>query len=94
MRQHMIDMQASHRGWRYVQVTLARVWDAMPIWSRLRLLWCLVSSHLFMPDSQELESIVEGLKEADIMTQVPPPSLSALFSASSANGPLQPSIAV
>lgn len=56
-------------GDRPLDVTMARLWDVIPMRSRLRLLWSLFSSGLFVRNSQELESTIEGRKEADVMTQ-------------------------
>jgi pheromone shutdown protein TraB len=53
-----------------VQVTLARVWAALGLWSRMRLLWSVIGTGIFMPDADEMRDMIEGLKEADVMTEV------------------------
>ena len=53
-----------------VQVTLARVWAALGLWSRMRLLWSVIGTGIFMPDADEMRGMIEGLKEADVMTEV------------------------
>lgn len=52
------------------QVTLARVWAALSLWSRVRLLWSVLGTGIFMPDPEEMRDLIEGLKEADVMTEV------------------------
>ncbi len=54
------------------QVTLARVWAALSLWSRVRLLWSVLGTGIFMPDAEEMRDLIEGLKEADVMTEVRP----------------------
>lgn len=56
-------------GDRPVQVTLARVWAALGLWSRIRLLWSVIGTGVFLPDADEMRNMVEGLKEADVMTE-------------------------
>lgn len=53
-----------------VQVTLARVWAALGLWSRMRLLWSVIGTGIFMPAADEMRDMIEGLKEADVMTEV------------------------
>lgn len=46
------------------------MWAALGLWSRMRLLWNVVGTGVFLPDAGEMRDMVEGLKEADVMTEV------------------------
>lgn len=64
----LVRMTAHVAPW--VQVTLARVWAALGLWSRIRLLWSVIGTGIFMPAADEMRDMIEGLKEADVMTEV------------------------
>ncbi len=49
-------------GDRQLHITLARVWDALSSWEKMKLVWTLVHTGLNMPDKEELAEELEGMK--------------------------------
>lgn len=55
-------------GDRPLQVTLARLWARLSAWDRVCLVVQLLFQGLKMPDKEELQQMLEEMKETDVMT--------------------------
>lgn len=55
-------------GDRPLRVTLARLWASLSLWDRAWLVGTLLFTGLKLPGKEELDEMLEGLKENDIMT--------------------------
>jgi hypothetical protein len=51
------------------QITLARVWAALSLYEKAKIIWGIVSLGVFLPDSKELAKLVEGMKDSDLITE-------------------------
>mmetsp|Transcript_44335 Transcript_44335/g.139883 ORF Transcript_44335/g.139883 Transcript_44335/m.139883 type:complete len:721 (-) Transcript_44335:1713-3875(-) len=53
---------------RPVHITVARMWAGITTWEKLKLCWMLVRETLLIPSADELNEMVESLKQTDAMT--------------------------
>jgi len=56
-------------GDRNVNITLKRTWAALSPWQRVKFLFSMAYQGLRMPDPEELTSMLEQLKETDMLTK-------------------------
>jgi pheromone shutdown protein TraB len=56
-------------GDRPLSITLSRVWSALSLWEKCRLLGTLLWTGLSMLDSDEMKSEIEKMKDSDVLTE-------------------------
>lgn len=56
-------------GDRPLSITLSRLWDALSLWEKCRLLVTLLWTGLSMLDSEEMRSEIEKMKDSDVLTE-------------------------
>ncbi|KAH7331764.1 hypothetical protein KP509_20G049400 [Ceratopteris richardii] len=55
-------------GDRDIQVTLRRTWGKMSMWHKTKFILVLIYQSLFLPQAEQLNELIEKLKDADILT--------------------------
>mmetsp|Transcript_16390 Transcript_16390/g.51520 ORF Transcript_16390/g.51520 Transcript_16390/m.51520 type:complete len:226 (+) Transcript_16390:201-878(+) len=56
-------------GDRDVRITLKRVWAALGAWEKVRFIWTLVVTGLELPSGEDLKSLIEEMKNSDVLTE-------------------------
>jgi len=56
-------------GDRPLNITLSRVWSALSLWEKCRLLGTLVWTGMSMLDSEEMKNEIERMKDSDVLTE-------------------------
>lgn len=56
-------------GDRPLSITLSRLWAALSLWEKCRLLGTLLWTGLSMLDSEEMKSEIEKMKDSDVLTE-------------------------
>jgi pheromone shutdown protein TraB len=56
-------------GDRPLSITLSRLWSALSLWEKCRLLGTLVWTGMSMLDSDEMRSEIEKMKDSDVLTE-------------------------
>lgn len=55
-------------GDRDIEVTLRRTWGKMSVWNKTKFILVLIYQSLFLPKADQLNELIEKLKDADILT--------------------------
>ncbi|KAG2717076.1 hypothetical protein I3760_03G156200 [Carya illinoinensis] len=53
-----------------VQITMRRTWAKMPLWHKIKLLYCLFFQAVFLPSSEDLNRMLKEMDDVDMLTLV------------------------
>ncbi|KAG2685085.1 hypothetical protein I3760_10G108400 [Carya illinoinensis] len=52
------------------QITMRRTWAKMPLWHKIKLLYCLFFQAVFLPSSEDLNRMLKEMDDVDMLTLV------------------------